>query len=177
MKLDITNPPEPEPCPTCGTVTETHYEIQPGTADSRYGVCEACLEQEISKHNDGLYGVNEWIEQDRRRLSKSELVQVIETEFIRDATVFRYGYKHPHHLFKEHDHRDKVTELIDEERLAVLPESVGVDEADAACPPADRQVELIRTYELWDTWDTSQPWKETIKEFIETELGHPVAFH
>ncbi len=170
MELKIDNSPEPSACETCRRATTAHYLIKKVGRDDQY-VCEHCIGEEINKTNDGLFGLSEW-HNNRRELSKSELIQVIETEFIRDSGSIRYGYPTPSRLVSEFDHREKIEDLLDEERLGLT--TIGVDDADAVYPPAERRLELIQTYDLFNKWDARHERKQYIREDIEEDLGEPL---
>lgn len=173
MEITVTNSPEPSECPTCGTVTSRRYRVDPDPQSAEYGACEICIGREINARNDGLYGLSEW-HNDRRQLTTSELVQLVETQFIRGAKSIRYGYPSPSRLVQKHDHEEQLASLVEKDQLAFT--TGGVDEAKAVFPTAERQLELINTYDLLSTWDVSPQRKATIKEDIRDALGQGVTF-
>lgn len=170
MDLEFANTPTATECPSCETVTTKHYLL---TVSGREDVevCEACVDRELNARNDGLYGLSEWYSDDRE-LSKQELVQVVETEYIRGANIIRISYSHEDRLVREYDHREKLEALVDAGRLSTG--TIGVDDARAVRPTAERREELITTYEAFQTWDLSHSRIQTIKEELEEELGRPI---
>lgn len=149
FKVKTANPPEPEPCPNCGHSTTVHFTL----VYSKYSeqmVCEKCLSDEIISRNDGLYGMHEWHAEDRPRLTSKQIIQIIETQFVRGAKTVRIDYAYGSKLAKEH--RDQIESLLNRGKLEET--TAGVDDGKAVMPSYSRQRVLIEQHDLLSTWDT-----------------------
>ena len=176
MDIEIANTPDPEPCETCGTVTTRQYRLDPhGPNIDEYRVCEACIDDEINSYNDALYGKREWYNDGYPELSDSELLQVIETEFVRTAGGVRAG-RSPHRsrILDEHDHLEKAEYMLEKDHLDTG--TIGVDDARAFRPTAKRRLELINTFNLFNEWDITMSRRQAIQEEIRNQIDDPVNF-
>lgn len=145
-------------------MTTHQYLLDPdGLGHDEYRVCEICISQEINKRNDGLYGLQEWYN-NRPALTEDEFIQVVETEFIRDANVLRYDSA----LVREHS-MNMADHIVAAGHLD--HGTVGVDDGKAYRPTATRRLELINTFDLLTNWDVSNQRKTHIKDELKEELG------
>jgi len=171
MDIEIANTIDPKPCPTCETVTARQYRLDPRGADNEeYRVCEACIDDQINSYNDALYGRREWYNDDDPELSDSELLQVIETEFVRNSGGLRWDSR----ILKGAGHLDQAEYLVEKGHAATG--TIGVDEAKSFRPTAERRLELIKTFNLFTEWGVSMSRRQTIQDEIRDELGQSVSF-
>lgn len=119
-------------------------------------------------YTDGRCGWREWVANGAQQLTHAELLHIVDTEFIRDAGKVRLGPPHPSRLAREHNHRHKLTQLVDDGKLAQT--AVGVDAADAVFPSPPRRARLINTHDLLSKWDISVSARQNIVADLEEHL-------
>lgn len=171
MDITIANTPDPEPCPTCSTVTSRQYQLDPhdGNIDE-YRVCEVCVGDELNSYNDALYGKREWYNDGYTEVSETVLVQIIEAEFVRTTGGLRWDSR----VLEEGNHLKQVERLVEKDHLDTG--TMGVDEAKSFRPTPERRLELIQTYDLMSEWDTTMQRRQHLKDELKEEFGDDISF-
>jgi len=147
MKVQQTNRPTAEPCPTCGTHTTACFRVvdRAGAEDDETVACGECIGGVIRSHNDGRYGLRDW-NQRQEPLPKEDIKRVLDTRFIRTG----YGIGRGFQFCRFRHHFETLREVAEDEEVYAAGERAYPRKF---WPTFPRQAVLIDEHQLLETWD------------------------